>query len=42
MGYFAENSLHLVLGIALLAWAGIFFYLRRLDRKISKLEKRES
>jgi len=37
--FLQANSLYLVLGISLLAWAGIFFYLRRLDRKIRQLEK---
>lgn len=37
--FLEANSLYLVLGISLLGWAGIFLYLRKLDRKISNLEK---
>lgn len=40
--FLQANSLYLVLLIAMLGWAGIFFYLRRLDRKISQLEKQGS
>jgi CcmD family protein len=40
--FLQANSLYLVLLIALIGWAGIFFYLRRLDRKITQLEKQGS
>ena len=40
--FLQTNSLYLVLLIALIGWVGIFFYLRRLDRKISQLEKQGS
>jgi CcmD family protein len=31
---------YVVLGVALLTWAGIFFYLVRLDRRVRKLGER--
>lgn len=34
-----NNSLYVVLGIAIIIWVGIAFYMFRLDSKISKLEK---
>jgi len=37
--FLQSNSLYLVLFIALIGWGGIFFYLRRLDKKIAVLEK---
>jgi len=37
--FFEQNSLYIVLLIALIGWVGIFFYLLRLDKKIGKLEK---
>jgi CcmD family protein len=40
--FLQTNSLYLVLTIAMLAWAGIFLYLRKLDRKIRQLEKQGS
>ncbi|MGE5479137.1 MAG: CcmD family protein [Chloroflexota bacterium] len=38
--FLSNNSLYIVLGIALIIWAGIAFYLTRLDASISKIEKR--
>ena len=34
------NSNVVVLGVALLAWVLVFFYLTRLERRIKELEKR--
>ncbi|MBI2794134.1 MAG: CcmD family protein [Ignavibacteria bacterium] len=34
------NALYVVLICALIIWAGIAFYLLRVDRKISQLERR--
>lgn len=37
--FLVNNALYIVLSIALISWVGIFLYLVRLDRKISKLEQ---
>ena len=37
--FLSANSLYIVLLIVLICWAGIFFYLVRLDKKIAVLEK---
>jgi CcmD family protein len=37
--FLADHALYTVLLIVLICWAGIFFYLWRLDRKVSRLEK---
>jgi CcmD family protein len=34
-----DNSLYVVLGIALILWFGLGFYMFSIDRKVSKLEK---
>ena len=34
-----DNSLYVVLGIALILWFGLGFYMFSLDKKVSKLEK---
>lgn len=39
MGFLENNTLYIVLIISLIIWAGIAFYLFRIDSKISKLEK---
>jgi len=39
--FLQNNSLYLVLAISLMGWAGIFFYLKRLGSKISRLEKQD-
>jgi CcmD family protein len=36
--FFQQNQMYVVLTIVLLIWAGIVFYLWRLDRKIQHLE----
>ena len=38
--FLSQNSLYLVLIIALICWLGIYGYLIRLDKKISILEQR--
>jgi CcmD family protein len=38
MEFFAQNSLYVVLLIALVVWAGIYGYLLRVDGKVKKLE----
>ena len=37
--FLTQNALYVVLIIVLICWMGIFFYLVRLDRRISSLEK---
>jgi len=39
--FFANNQLYIVLFIALVIWLGIFIYIFRIDKKLSKLEKEE-
>ena len=37
--FFQQNQMYVVLVVVLLIWAGIVFYLRRIDRKVNSLEK---
>lgn len=37
--FLIQNAQYVVLMIVLIGWFGIFFYLMRLDRKISRLEE---
>ena len=37
--FFQQNQMYVVLVVVLLIWAGIVFYLWRIDRKVSSLEK---
>ncbi|HVN47870.1 MAG TPA: CcmD family protein [Bacteroidota bacterium] len=37
--FLSHNQLYVVLTVTLLIWAGIVFYLLRLDRKLSILER---
>ena len=37
-----ENSLYIVLGIALIIWFGIAGYMWRIDNKVSNLEKQRN
>ncbi len=37
-----KDGLNFVLGVNLIIWTGIAFYLFLLDRKIDRLEKKES
>jgi CcmD family protein len=39
LDFMTENQMYIVLSIVLLVWAGIVFYLVRLDRKVSRLEE---
>ena len=39
MEFLEQNTLYIVLIISLMIWAGIVFYLFRIDSKVSKLEK---
>ena len=39
LDFFATHQLYIVLTIVLLIWAGIVFYLVRLDRKVRELEQ---
>jgi CcmD family protein len=39
MEFLSQNTLYIVLIISLMIWAGIAFYLFRIDNKITKLEK---
>lgn len=36
--FLTNNQLYIVLSIVLIVWAGIVFYLVRLDRKVKELE----
>ncbi len=36
--FFHENALYIVLGVAILLWAGFFGYMFSIDRKLSALE----
>jgi hypothetical protein len=37
--FFVTNSDIVVLAITLICWVGLFFYLRKLEKKLEKLEK---
>ncbi|MDD5362184.1 MAG: CcmD family protein [Ignavibacteria bacterium] len=39
--FLEQNSMYLVLFIALIIWAGIFLYLNKIDRNLKKLEREE-
>ncbi|MAT39584.1 MAG: CcmD family protein [Ectothiorhodospiraceae bacterium] len=36
--FLEQNSLFVVLTIVLIIWAGLFFYLLRIDKRVAKLE----
>jgi len=36
--FMSANQMYIVLGIVMLVWFGIVFYLVRLDRKVQRLE----
>jgi CcmD family protein len=38
--FLSQNPLYIVMLIVLICWLGIFLYLFRLDRKVSRLEQR--
>ncbi len=35
--FFENNSIYVVLTISLIVWFGIFFYLKKLDKRLEKL-----
>jgi CcmD family protein len=37
--FLEQNSLFVVLLVVLMIWTGLFFYLLRIDKRVSKLEK---
>ncbi len=37
--FFQQNQMYVVLTVVLLIWAGIVFYLLRIDRKVNTIEK---
>ena len=37
--FFQQNQMYVVLTVVLLIWAGIVFYLWRIDRKVNAVEK---
>ncbi|MCZ6776898.1 MAG: CcmD family protein [Ignavibacteria bacterium] len=39
LDYLNQNSLYIVLAIALVVWLGIYGYLFRIENKVKKLEK---
>lgn len=39
MEFLEKNQLYIAMLVVLINWGGIVFYLFRLDRKITKLEK---
>lgn len=36
--FLEQNAIYVVLTIVLIIWAGLFFYMLRIDRKVKKLE----
>jgi len=38
--FLEQNSLYVVLLIVLMIWTGLFFYLLRIDRRVTKLEEK--
>ncbi|HMN49440.1 MAG TPA: CcmD family protein [Ignavibacteriaceae bacterium] len=37
--FLSQNAIYIVMIIVLIVWAGIFFYMLSLDKKIKKIEK---
>lgn len=37
--FLEQNSTYIVLLIVLMIWAGLFFYVFRIDQRVKKLEK---
>lgn len=37
--FLEQNSVYIVLLIVLMIWAGLFFYIFRIDQRVKKLEK---
>ncbi len=40
--FLVQNPLYVVLVVSLAVWAGIYVFLFRLDRKVRRLEERQS
>lgn len=40
--FFAKNALYVVLLVTLTVWAGIAFYINRLESKVTSLERKSS
>jgi len=40
MDFLSQNSYSIVLGVVLIIWIVIFSYLARIDKKITRLEKK--
>ncbi|MBX7153913.1 MAG: CcmD family protein [Candidatus Kapaibacterium sp.] len=38
--FFVQNALYVVLVVALIIWAGISWYITRLDKKVEMLEQK--
>ena len=38
--FLSQNQLYIVLCVTMLTWIGIVWYLFRLDKKVSRIEKR--
>jgi len=38
LDFFQQNQLYVVLTVVLLIWAGILFYLWRIDRRVQNIE----
>jgi CcmD family protein len=38
--FFQQNQMYVVLTVVMLIWAGIVFYLWRMDKKIDQLEQK--
>lgn len=38
LDYLAEHQMYIVLGVVLITWAGIVWYLFSLDRRLKRLE----
>ena len=39
MDFLGQNQNYIVLGVTLILWLGVFFYMLSLDKKIKKIEK---
>jgi CcmD family protein len=37
--FFTHQSIYIVLCVVLAVWTGVYFYISRLDNKLSRLEK---
>jgi hypothetical protein len=39
MGFFEQNAYLVVLAVSLIVWAGMYFYMYKMDKRIQKMEK---